>query len=166
MTTARMIIPDRFRCPLTLQVMVDPVTTVHGHTFERDALLHYLELYGQCPFTTLPLNPSYDMKRNLDLQDQIMEWTFHTSNVNHQVIGITKCHNVYDDELDILGDCPTCSEHPLSALLCNSEHNESPLLLDEGERDFLQTIEEIEIAIHSEYRQLVHVEQKFSYIGK
>ena len=28
-------VPDSFECPISYEIMVDPVSTVDGHTFER-----------------------------------------------------------------------------------------------------------------------------------
>ena len=34
--------PSHFLCPLTLDVMNDPVDTPHGHSFERTAILAWI----------------------------------------------------------------------------------------------------------------------------
>lgn len=36
--------PMSFRCPITLQVMSDPVITADGHTYERAAIEHWLQV--------------------------------------------------------------------------------------------------------------------------
>jgi hypothetical protein len=38
---------QRFLCPLTRTIMQDPVTIREGHTFERTALLNFIEEYGE-----------------------------------------------------------------------------------------------------------------------
>mmetsp|Transcript_28044 Transcript_28044/g.90405 ORF Transcript_28044/g.90405 Transcript_28044/m.90405 type:complete len:831 (+) Transcript_28044:167-2659(+) len=43
----RPVVPDQFRCPITLEIMSDPVFlfTQSGRSFEREALEHWLELH-------------------------------------------------------------------------------------------------------------------------
>jgi hypothetical protein len=46
----------RFLCPLTRTIMQDPVTIREGHTFERTALLKFIEKYGEIsPISGKPL---------------------------------------------------------------------------------------------------------------
>ncbi|GAB5362682.1 hypothetical protein AAMO2058_000818700 [Amorphochlora amoebiformis] len=44
-----------FRCPITLQVMQDPVVCADGHTYERNAIQHWLKKNNRSPTTNLPL---------------------------------------------------------------------------------------------------------------
>ena len=39
--------PDAYLCPITKALMRDPVCTADGHTFERDAIAHWLAAAGQ-----------------------------------------------------------------------------------------------------------------------
>lgn len=51
--------PDDFRCPITLEVMTDPVILPSGHTFERRSIQSWLDGgHLTCPVTNLPLPPS------------------------------------------------------------------------------------------------------------
>ncbi len=53
---ADVIIREHFICPLTRQVMVDPVTIREGMHFERSALLQFIEKYGEIsPLSGQPL---------------------------------------------------------------------------------------------------------------
>ena len=74
--------------------MMDPVTIIHtttsatsttmmlGHatcnnyvSFERDALLYYVNRYGTCPITSIPIHdPANDIQRNTKLRQEIIEW--------------------------------------------------------------------------------------------
>lgn len=86
-------IPPNFICPLTLQIMEDPVQDTCGHTFERRAILNLLERSNNsvCPISQKPLVPPYYhcdrkessvlfddyeriLKRNETLQKRILEW--------------------------------------------------------------------------------------------
>jgi len=42
---------DHFICPLTLDIMRDPVTTKYGHTYEREAIEEWVSLHENCPLT-------------------------------------------------------------------------------------------------------------------
>jgi len=45
-----------FLCPITLEVMKDPVVTPHGICFEREAIVHWVERVHSCPVTRKPLS--------------------------------------------------------------------------------------------------------------
>ena len=53
------MIPEYFFCPLTLEVMSDPLVSMHGQNFKRNAILHWLyEGNSTCPITRQTLSPS------------------------------------------------------------------------------------------------------------
>ncbi|KAL7214047.1 hypothetical protein ACSBR1_026465 [Camellia fascicularis] len=62
-----------FYCPITGDIMVDPVETSYGHTFERSAIQKWLADYNLCPITKSPLNTSL-LRTNKTLQKSIEEW--------------------------------------------------------------------------------------------
>ena len=67
--------PEHFVCPLTLEVMDDPVQhKVTKHNYERGAILHWI-YFGNatCPLTRQPLDPS-DFQDNQTLQKEIRAW--------------------------------------------------------------------------------------------
>jgi hypothetical protein len=67
-------IPSNFLCPITLQMMVNPLMTRTGFTFERAAILSWLEQgSGSCPLTRKPLTTS-DLVSNRRLATQIRFW--------------------------------------------------------------------------------------------
>jgi hypothetical protein len=43
--------PPQFLCPITGEVMVDPVTTCDGHAFEREAIERWLLVHDTSPMT-------------------------------------------------------------------------------------------------------------------
>ncbi|KAJ6825378.1 putative U-box domain-containing protein 8-like [Iris pallida] len=48
--------PDDFRCPISLEVMSDPVILTSGHTFDRPSIQRWLDSGNlTCPVTNLPL---------------------------------------------------------------------------------------------------------------
>ncbi|KAI8006440.1 U-box domain-containing protein 43 [Camellia lanceoleosa] len=62
-----------FYCPITGDIMVDPVETSYGHTFERSAIQKWLADCNLCPITKSPLNASL-LRTNKTLQKSIEEW--------------------------------------------------------------------------------------------
>ncbi|XP_041027743.1 U-box domain-containing protein 8 [Juglans microcarpa x Juglans regia] len=53
--------PDDFKCPISLEIMSDPVILSSGHTFDRPSIQRWLDAgHRSCPVTKLPLpdNPS------------------------------------------------------------------------------------------------------------
>jgi len=48
-------LPPQFMCPITGEIMRDPVTTADGHTFERRAIERWLLTHGSSPMTGAPL---------------------------------------------------------------------------------------------------------------
>ncbi|XP_051147172.1 U-box domain-containing protein 43-like [Andrographis paniculata] len=64
-----------FYCPITNEVMVDPVETPSGHTFERSAIEKWLSESKEplCPFTSNPLDTSM-LRPNKTLRQSIEEW--------------------------------------------------------------------------------------------
>lgn len=64
----------RFRCPITQNIMVDPVETSSGQTFERSAIEKcFAEGNTLCPITMLPLDTSV-LRPNKTLRQSIEEW--------------------------------------------------------------------------------------------
>jgi hypothetical protein len=67
-------IPSNFICPITLQVMVDPLMTRAGLNFERAAIFSWLEQgSGSCPLTRKPL-AAPDLITNRRLKTHIRIW--------------------------------------------------------------------------------------------
>ncbi len=50
-------VPKHFLCPITLQLMQDPVIAKDGHTYERSAITAWLSAHGTSPITRQPLFP-------------------------------------------------------------------------------------------------------------
>jgi len=71
---------DAFVCPLTKQVMSDPVTLENGHTFEREAIEKWFKECREsgrklvCPLTQKELR-STELNPSMALRNTIEEWT-------------------------------------------------------------------------------------------
>lgn len=71
-----------FYCPITQAVMVDPVETSSGRTFERSAIEKcFAEGNKLCPLTMVPLNTSV-IRPNKTLRESIEEWRERNNIIN------------------------------------------------------------------------------------
>lgn len=68
------ILPS-FLCPLTLDVMQDPVILgATGLTYEREAIETWLSRNDTCPSTNIVLGRNHQLIPNLNLKQAIDEW--------------------------------------------------------------------------------------------
>ena len=65
-------VPRSFACPITQEVMTDPVVTVDGHSFERAAIEEWFRRRVSNPLTGLPLD-SATLTPNHTLRGSIVE---------------------------------------------------------------------------------------------
>jgi len=73
--TTAIDIPDHFLCPITQEIMANPIRTESGHSFERKALYEWV-FFGSnptCPLSRKPLHPS-NFVRDLKLEREIQQW--------------------------------------------------------------------------------------------
>mmetsp|Transcript_2023 Transcript_2023/g.4100 ORF Transcript_2023/g.4100 Transcript_2023/m.4100 type:complete len:232 (+) Transcript_2023:122-817(+) len=75
-------VPDKFLCPITLNIMTHPLCNRAGLNYDRRAILSWLETKGTCPLTRQPLRPSQLIPNRL-LETQINQFR--------------RQHNYYDD---------------------------------------------------------------------
>ncbi|KAK7268096.1 hypothetical protein RIF29_20783 [Crotalaria pallida] len=71
-------VPHFFTCPISLQIMKDPVTTITGITYDRDSIEHWLfsnnNVNTTCPVTKQPLPTDSDLTPNHTLRRLIQAW--------------------------------------------------------------------------------------------
>jgi hypothetical protein len=66
--------PDEFVCSISLEVMSDPVMSRYGQSFERYAILQWLNKgHGVCPLSRRPMSLQ-DLVTNNALRLKIQEW--------------------------------------------------------------------------------------------
>ena len=65
--------PDDFVCPITTEVMSDPVMAADGHAYERSAIERWLATKSTSPMTGEALVQSF-LAPNHTLRRQIREW--------------------------------------------------------------------------------------------
>lgn len=69
-------IPQYFLCPISLQIMRDPVTTITGITYDRESIEQWLRTAEEatCPVTKQPLPIDSDLTPNHMLRRLIQAW--------------------------------------------------------------------------------------------
>lgn len=70
-------IPEYFICPISLQIMKDPVTAITGITYDRESIEHWLfqgNNNAECPVTKQPLPKDSDLTPNHTLRRLIQAW--------------------------------------------------------------------------------------------
>jgi hypothetical protein len=66
--------PQEFVCPISLQIMKDPVMSKFGQNYDRQAILQWLNRGNEnCPLTRRPLKPSL-LAPNSSLKMRITKW--------------------------------------------------------------------------------------------
>ncbi|XP_022756672.1 E3 ubiquitin-protein ligase PUB24-like [Durio zibethinus] len=81
-------IPQYFICPISLQIMKDPVTAVTGITYDRESIEQWLKKAKgtTCPVTKQPLPSDSDLTPNHTLRRLIQKWC--TENTSNGIDGI------------------------------------------------------------------------------
>jgi hypothetical protein len=54
-TTQNVEIPEEYICPISYEIMTDPVVASDGQTYQRGALLQWLQVRQISPLTNQPL---------------------------------------------------------------------------------------------------------------
>ncbi|CAJ2672825.1 unnamed protein product [Trifolium pratense] len=69
-------VPQYFICPISLQIMKDPVTAITGITYDRESIEHWLfrNKNTTCPVTKQPLPLDSDLTPNHTLRRLIQSW--------------------------------------------------------------------------------------------
>jgi hypothetical protein len=99
--------PASFVCPLTTQLMEDPVMDLCAHNFERAAITEWLNSSKQaithecCPISRKPLTVE-DLVPNHTLAERIDKWQWHQENDGLMFLGdaTTKMSESYSDDDD------------------------------------------------------------------
>lgn len=74
MATAEVSIPTHFRCPISLELMKDPVTVSTGITYDRQSIETWLDMGNTtCPVTNQELNWD-DLIPNHSIRRMIQDW--------------------------------------------------------------------------------------------
>ena len=67
-------IPEEFLCPITQELMINPLMSRTGINYEKNAIMEWISKHNNtCPMTRLPLRAK-DLVHNRKLQSQICMW--------------------------------------------------------------------------------------------
>ena len=94
--------PASFVCPLTAQLMEDPVMDLCAHNFERAAITEWLSskaTHECCPISRKPLTAD-DLVPNHTLAERIDKWQWHQENDGIMFLEETKLSESYSDDDD------------------------------------------------------------------
>ncbi|KAK4361009.1 hypothetical protein RND71_019961 [Anisodus tanguticus] len=76
MATTSTQFPDDFRCPISLEIMSDPVILSSGHTFDRSSIQRWVDSgHRTCPITKLPIPDPVSLIPNHALRSLISNYT-------------------------------------------------------------------------------------------
>ncbi|KAJ4885751.1 plant U-box 24 [Raphanus sativus] len=78
-------IPNYFLCPISLEIMKDPVTAVTGITYDRQSIVQWLERVPSCPVTKQLLPFDSDLTPNHTLRRLIQHWC-----VENEMCGVVR----------------------------------------------------------------------------
>jgi hypothetical protein len=99
---APLSLPDEFVCPITQEIMKDPVVTRTGMSFERSAIFEWLLNHNNTnPLTREPLGPK-DLISHRSLKARIEAWQSVNSQLDSDTEESTTCDNDNDEGVLIL----------------------------------------------------------------
>ena len=81
---------DNLMCPITLALFRDPVVAEDGHTYEREAIVRWIDQSGDSPLTKQPLTvealrPNYVMRRMVERFEQNLQRKMYQYVMNEDV---------------------------------------------------------------------------------
>jgi len=85
-------IPNEFICPITLDIMKEPMVMPDGHTYEKEAIKKALEITHVSPLTKMPMEFSdgvinYSLKSLIE--NYVMEHNIQLTDINKKIKNIT-----------------------------------------------------------------------------
>lgn len=66
-------VPDSFKCPITFAIMKEPATTRNGLTYDRPAIMQWIQQHRRDPTTAQKLK-AHHLSPNLSLRTVIQSW--------------------------------------------------------------------------------------------
>ena len=74
--------PDDYLCPITQELMSDPVIAADGHAYERKDILQWIERKATSPMTGAALTTTQVFPNHM-LRRQIIEWKEQNGGPSH-----------------------------------------------------------------------------------
>lgn len=129
-------VPRYFTCPISLEIMKDPVTIPTGITYDRESIERWLFIDRRltCPVTNEPLSSDAELTPNHTLRRLIQQWSvLHAANR----IPTPRSPADFATVQNLLRGLSSSSLSVLSALAAESESNRRLILRAEGPRRLL-----------------------------
>jgi U-box domain len=92
---AQSVIPTEYICALTKKMMTNPLMSVTGYNFQREAILAWVDMHGTCPVTQKSLSKS-KIVTNHALRIQIQFWC-KNHGIASQLVSSEHPHDTDDD---------------------------------------------------------------------
>nr|WPO07351.1 LaPUB22 [Larix kaempferi] len=142
-------IPSYFICPISMQIMRDPITVCTGITYDRESMEKWIYSCGKntCP-ATMQVMPNYDMIPNHTLRRLIQGWCLANSSKGVQRIPTPKPSIDCNQVNKLLRDFESCPPFQvinglkkLSSLADESEANRRCIVACGGDSALISVIE-------------------------
>lgn len=131
------VLAETLTCPITQQVMMTPVITPEGHTYEKNAILEWLKHNSSDPQTRNPLNASM-LKPNTNLQylcDQYHQGKFNINSKQKSPVKISL------NNIEITHNCFTNNEKNQLMLSFNINESTFPKEIEHLSQDVIIVID-------------------------
>jgi hypothetical protein len=131
-------IPSEFICPITCEVMIEPLYSKYGQSFERSAILAWLREHNNtCPLTRQELKVS-DLIRNRQIQSRI-EAHYRARNLEYLLIE-RRNNDTIGDITSSSGYAPdtllTCMQSDVMKCKKSQKKNKANQSQNENDADF------------------------------
>jgi len=142
-------IPSYFICPISMQIMRDPITVCTGITYDRESMEKWIYSCGKntCP-ATMQVMPNYNMTPNYILRRLIQGWCLANSSKGVQPIPTPKPPIDSNQVNKLLQDFESCSPFQLinglkklRSLADESEANRRCIAVCGGDSALISVIE-------------------------
>lgn len=101
--------PDDFKCPISLEIMSEPVILSSGHTFDRSSIQRWLDAgHRTCPITKLPLSDPPSLIPNHALRSLICSYS---------ALNLSKPHQNRGDSETLISNLTSKSSSPEAKLV-------------------------------------------------
>ncbi|KAK7319580.1 hypothetical protein RJT34_04303 [Clitoria ternatea] len=138
-------LPDHFKCPISLEIMSDPVILSSGHTFDRSSIQRWLDAgHRTCPITRLPLPHHPSLIPNHALRSLISNFTLlsplhqNISQPETLISTLTSPSSSSDSKIDALTHLTRLSKRDSSFRRRLADSGAVPAVLDAVDDPLLQ----------------------------
>lgn len=153
------IVPDEFICPITHEIMRDPLMSKYGQTYECDAIMTWLHNHNNiCPLTRQVLYIK-DLICNRSLQYQIEVWQR-----SNGIPTVESLANDIDDDYNKWRIILTCFKSDISSSGSNHSHTSTgnnKLVVTTTSSTITRQINQ-----HESYTGLLHTNSRRSAKGR